>query len=91
MKNIRTFAEFLNEAATTSWSQLVKSAKKGKAPYSLVVIDTKQNYPKGKVVKQEIDIKTYELLPAYYEELRRQFPNALIHLEDGEGSRLWSK
>jgi hypothetical protein len=30
-------------------------------------------------------------LPAYYEELRRQFPNALIHLEDGEGSRLWSK
>jgi len=29
MKSIQSFEEFVNEVVTTSWSQLVKSAKKG--------------------------------------------------------------
>lgn len=89
MKNLHTFEEFLNEA-TTSWSNLMKSVKKGHSPYSLIVIDPNQNYPKGKVVKQDIDIKIPEIIPAKYEALRKEFPNAIIHLEDGTGKLLWT-
>lgn len=89
MKQIPTFESFVNEA-TTNWTTLMNAARKGVAPYSLVVIDSTKNYPKGKVVKQEINIQILDIIPAHYENLRREFPNTVIHLEDSEGTRLWS-
>jgi hypothetical protein len=89
MRKIPTYEEFINEN-TTNWSTLMKAVKKGVAPYSLVVVDTTKNYPKGKVVKQEINIQIPDIIPAHYENLRREFPNTVIHLEDSEGTRLWS-
>lgn len=86
MKHIQSFADFLNEG-TTNWSVLIKAAKSGKSPYALVVVDKS----KEKVLKQEINIENFEAIPAHYEALRKDFPNALIHLEDSEGKRLWSK
>lgn len=77
--------ETLDEA-TTSWKNLMAAVRSGVSPYSLVVVDKALR----KVVKQEINIKTGQAIPAHYESLRKEFPNALIHLEDSEGSRLWS-
>ena len=84
------FSTFNNmNEATTSWSKLMKAVKSGVAPYSLVVIDPTLNYPKGKVVKQEINIQIPDIIPAQYEALRKEFPNAIIYLEDSEGTSLW--
>ena len=86
LKNdINTEKEPLDEA-TTSWKKLMAAVKSGVAPYSLVVVDKALR----KVIKQEINITIPQLVPAHYETLRKEFPNALIHLEDSEGSRLWS-
>ena len=74
------------DEATTSWKKLMAAVKSGVAPYSLVVVDKALR----KVIKQEINITIPQLVPAHYETLRKEFPNALIHLEDSEGSRLWS-
>lgn len=74
------------DEATTSWKKLMAAVRSGVSPYSLVVVDKALR----KVVKQEINIKHGQMIPAYYESLRKEFPNALIHLEDSEGMRLWS-
>ena len=84
-EDINTEKEPLDEA-TTSWKKLMAAVKSGVAPYSLVVVDKALR----KVIKQEINITIPQLVPAHYETLRKEFPNALIHLEDSEGSRLWS-
>ena len=74
------------DEATTSWKKLMAAVRRGVLPYSLVVVDKDLR----KVVKQKINIKNSQKIPADYESLRKEFPNALIHLEDSEGSRLWS-
>jgi hypothetical protein len=90
LKNdINSEKEGLDEA-TTSWKKLMVAARQGVAPFALVVIDRTKNYPKGKVIKQEINIDNKDMIPAHYESLRKEFPNALIHLEDSEGMSLWS-
>ena len=83
--DINSEKEGLDEA-TTSWKKLMAAVRSGVSPYSLVVVDKALR----KVVKQEINIKHGQMIPAHYESLRKEFPNALIHLEDSEGSRLWS-
>ncbi len=83
--DINSEKEELDEA-TTSWKKLMTAARQGVAPFALVVVD---KYLR-KVVKQEINIDNRDMIPAHYESLRKEFPNALIHLEDSEGMRLWS-
>ena len=83
--DINSEKEELDEA-TISWKKLMTAARQGVAPFALVVVDKHLR----KVVKQEINIDNRDMIPAHYESLRKEFPNALIHLEDSEGMRLWS-
>lgn len=74
----------LNEA-TTSWAKLMKGVKSSETgPWSLVAIDNK------KVVGQKIDIRTPDIIPAHYEAMRKEYPNAKIHIEDGTGAVVWN-
>ena len=84
MKHISTFENFLNEA-TTSWSKMMKGVKLGESgPWSIVAIEN------NKVVSQKNDIKTKEIIPAHYEAMRKEFPRAKIHIEDGGGHVIWN-
>lgn len=85
MKHVQTFESFLTEA-TTSWSKMMKGVKAGgSGPWSLVAIEN------GKVIDQKIDIKTKEILPAEFEDMRRKHPRAKIHIEDGGGMVVWNE
>ena len=89
MRNLKTYEEFINES-TVSWKKLMDSVKKGKGPWSLVVVDPNQNYPKGKVIDQEL-VDNRDAIPAHFENLKaRHDKRAIIHIEDSEGKRLWS-
>lgn len=89
MKHIKLFEDFVNEA-TTSWKKMMNAVKSSVkehgrgTPWTLVAIDGRA------VVGQKADIRTLEIIPAYYEEMRLQFPNAKIHIEDGTGAVIWS-
>jgi hypothetical protein len=74
----------INEDSTTSWSKMMKGVNSGESgPWSLIAIDNK------KVVGQEINIKIKDILPAQFEEMRRKFPKASIHIEDSTGKVVW--
>ena len=74
----------LNEA-TTSWAKLMKGVKSSETgPWSLVAIDNKR------VVGQKIDIRIADIIPAHYEAMRKEFPKAKIHVEDGTGAVVWT-
>ena len=74
----------LNEA-TISWAKLMKGVKSSETgPWSLVAIDNKR------VVGQKIDIRTADIIPAHYEAMRKEFPKAKIHVEDGTGAVVWA-
>lgn len=51
---------------------------------SLVAIDNK------KVIGQKIDIRTADIIPAHYEAMRKEFPKAKIHVEDGTCAVVWA-
>jgi hypothetical protein len=77
--------EGLNEA-TTSWSKMMKGVKTSESgPWSLVAIEN------NKVVGQKIDIKIKDMLPAHFEAMRKEFPKAKIHIEDGTGMVVWNE
>jgi hypothetical protein len=77
--------DFTNEA-TTSWKKMMQGVKSSETgPWSLVAIENK------KVVGQKIDIRTKEIIPAYYEAMRKEFPRAKIHIEDGTGMIVWNE
>ena len=85
MKHIKLYEDFLNEEATTSWSKMMKGVRAGgSGPWSIVAIQDK------KVVGQSIDIKTPDLIPAKYEALKREYPKAKLHIEDGGGMVVWN-
>jgi hypothetical protein len=74
----------INEEATTSWASMMKGVKSGgSGPWSLVATEYK------KVIDQEINIKTKEILPAAFEAMRRKHPKATIHIEDAGGAVVW--
>jgi hypothetical protein len=76
----------INEEATTSWASMMKGVKSGgSGPWSLVATEYK------KVIDQEINIKTKEILPAAFEAMRRKHPRATIHIEDAGGSVVWQE
>jgi hypothetical protein len=78
-------SESMNEA-TTSWSKMMKGVKTSESgPWSLVAIEN------NKVVAQEIDIRDRNILPASFEMMRKKWPKAKIHIEDGTGMVVWSE
>ena len=80
----------LNESivneATTSWAKMMKGVKASESgPWSIVAIEN------NKVVGQKNDIKIKDMLPAYFEAMRKEFPKAKIHIEDGTGMVVWNE
>lgn len=85
MKRVKLFEEFINEA-TTSWAKMMKGVKSGDSgPWSLVA------HENGKVVGQHNDIIIKDMLPAHFEALRKEYPRAKIHIEDGGGMVVWNE
>lgn len=86
MKHIKLFEEFTNEAATTSYSKMMKGIRAGDSgPWSLIGIENK------KVTAQTIGIKIKEMLLAEFEAMRREHPRVKIHIEDGGGMVVWNE
>ena len=65
-------------------SKIHNAAKKGSYPVSLVVIEN------GKVIKQEL-VGTPQIVPAAFNQLKKEYPNATVHVEDRTGKRLFSE
>ena len=61
-----------------------KAAKKGSYPVSIVVINS------GMVVKQEL-VDTPAAVPAVFNELQKEYPNAVISVESSTGETLFSE
>jgi len=59
--------------------KVMKLTKNRPAPFAVVAVKG------GKVVAQDIDIKTWELVLAHYREMAKAHPDAKIHVEDAEG------
>jgi hypothetical protein len=74
------------DEATTSWNKMMKGVKAGESgPWSLVAIEY------NKVVGQKNSIKVRDILPAEFEEFRKQYPRAKIHIEDSTGGVVWNE
>jgi len=71
----------LNEA---SLSKVHKAAKQGSYPAVIVVVQD------GKVIHQE-PVSTPEVAPAAFNVMQKEYPKALLHLEDRKGKRLFSE
>jgi len=71
----------LNEA---NRGKVHKAAKSGSYPAVIVVVQ------KGKVIHQE-PVSTPEVAPATFNVMQGKYPDALIHLEDKTGKRLFSE
>jgi hypothetical protein len=85
MKKVKLFEEYIQEA-TTSWSKMMKGVRAGEGgPWSIVAIQDR------KVVGQSNDIKIRDLIPAKYEALKKEFPRAKFHIEDGGGQVVWNE
>lgn len=67
------------------WANIMKGVKPSQSPWSIVAIEY------NKVVGQSNDIKIPDLVPAKYEALKREYPKARIHIEDGGGQVVWTE
>ncbi len=65
-------------------SKIHNAAKKGSYPVTLVVIEN------GKVVKQEL-VGTPQIVPAAFNQLKKEYPKATVHVESKTGERLFSE
>lgn len=81
MKKVRLYEEFINEA---SRSEIHKAAKKGSYPATIVVIED------DKVVHQEA-VDTPQALPASFNVIQKQYPNAKLSVEDSTGKILFQQ
>ena len=81
MKYFKSHSEFLNEAKL---SAIHKAAKKGSYPVTVVVVSN------GSVTKQEI-VNTPAAVPAVFNELQKQYPNAVISVESNTGETRFSE
>ena len=85
MKHIKVYEDFVNEA-TTSWKKMMQGVRSSETgPWSIVAIQDR------KVVGQSIDIRIQDLIPAKYEALKKEFPKAKLHIEDGTGMVVWNE
>lgn len=65
--------------------KMMKGVNSGEGgPWSLVAIEN------NKVIAQKIGIKTKEIIPAEFENLRKNYPKASIRIEDATGQVLWT-
>ena len=69
----------------------MKGVRKGEIPFSIVAFEPTwdTNGKKYKVIDQDINIKTPDLVPAAYEVMKKKHPNAVISIEDG-GQIIWT-
>ena len=81
IKNIKKFESAVTEAKL---SKIHNAAKKGSYPVTLVVIEN------GKVVKQEL-VGTPQIVPAAFNQLKKEYPKATVHVESKTGERLFSE
>jgi len=65
-------------------STVHKAAKKGSYPAVIVVVQD------GKVIHQE-PVSTPDVAPATFNVMQKEYPKALLHLEDKTGKRLFSE
>ncbi len=65
-------------------SKVHRAAKKGSYPAVIVVVQD------GKVIHQE-PVSTPEVAPATFNVMQKEYPKALLHLEDKTGKRLFSE
>ena len=81
IKKGKEISESLTEA---NRGKVHKAAKKGSFPAVIVVVKD------GKVIHQE-PVSSPEVAPATFNVMREKYPNALLHLEDKTGKRLFSE
>ena len=81
---IGTFLEPVEIVDEAKRGDIHKAAKKGSYPATVVVINS------GMVVKQEI-VKTPAAVPAVFNELQAQYPDAIISVESKTGETLFSE
>ena len=75
--------KLLNEG---KWSKIMTSVRKGSksGPWSIVI------YQGKKVIDQKL-IKILQQIPAYYETMKKKYPNAKIGIEDKNGARVYTE
>ena len=72
--------------ASTSWSVMMKGINKSETgPWSIIATNRK------KVIAQKIGIIIPDSIPAHYEAMAKEFPDAKIHIEDATGKIVWRK
>ncbi len=84
MKHIDKYSEFRKSLNEAKLSKIHNAAKKGSYPVTLVVIEN------GKVVKQEL-VGTPQIVPAAFNQLKKEYPKATVHVESKTGERLFSE
>jgi len=74
----------INEGA---WAKIMKDVKANSetGPWSIIAVEG------NKVVGQEIDIRVKDMIPAAYEAMRKEYPKAKLHIEDGTGAVVWNE
>jgi len=80
MKHIKEYSLFRKSLNEAKLSKIHNAAKKGSYPVTLVVIEN------GKVVKQEL-VGT----PHAFNQLKKEYPKATVHVESKTGERLFSE
>ena len=73
-----------SKVTEASRGKVHRAVKKGSYPVTLVVISN------GMVVKQKL-VDTPEAVPAHFNTLQKEYPNANISVEDNTGKRLFSE
>jgi len=84
MKHIKEYSLFRKSLNEAKLSKIHNAAKKGSYPVTLVVIEN------GKVVKQEL-VGTPQIVPAAFNQLKKEYPKATVHVESKTGERLFSE
>ena len=84
---VQDFKDFVKEKKSLNEAKLStvhRAAKKGSYPAVIVVVQD------GKVIHQE-PVSTPEVAPATFNVMQKEYPKALLHLEDKTGKRLFSE
>jgi hypothetical protein len=82
-----TFSIFLgNKLNEGKWSKIMKGVRKGAkaGPWAIVSIEN------GKVVNQDL-VSIMDAIPAHYEAVKKEFPNAKLSIEDNEGHIVYNE
>jgi hypothetical protein len=75
--------EEINEGV---WANIMKGVRAGDSgPWSIVAIEY------NKVVGQDIQIEIRDAIPAHYEDMKKKYPRAKLHIEDSTGGVVWKE